>query len=92
NGDELRQVVVDFAYQLLRHANDSLWYLAGPGRPTVVASEPYDDDPGWREVPDRTLLTATADGVTTSPLAPLTAPAGPARSTEPAEPYEESPA
>lgn len=25
----------------------------------MVASEPYDDDPRWTEVPDRTLLTAT---------------------------------
>ncbi|UYQ65952.1 ergothioneine biosynthesis protein EgtC [Streptomyces peucetius] len=38
---------------------DTLWYLTGPGRRTVVASEPYDDDPRWQEVPDRTLLTAT---------------------------------
>lgn len=39
---------------------DSLWYLADPkGRRTVVASEPYDDDQRWCEVPDRTLLTAT---------------------------------
>ncbi|MFF9134912.1 ergothioneine biosynthesis protein EgtC [Streptomyces sp. NPDC014806] len=38
---------------------DTLWYLAEPGRRTVVASEPYDDDPLWREVPDRTLLTAS---------------------------------
>lgn len=39
---------------------DSLWYLTDStaGR-TVVASEPYDDDPRWCEVPDRTLLTAT---------------------------------
>ena len=29
----------------------------------AVASEPYDDDPGWRDVPDRSLLTATPDGV-----------------------------
>ncbi|MFD9357733.1 ergothioneine biosynthesis protein EgtC [Streptomyces sp. NPDC060031] len=39
---------------------DSLWYLADvPGQRTVVASEPYDDDSRWCEVPDRTLLTAT---------------------------------
>ncbi|GGW22822.1 ergothioneine biosynthesis protein EgtC [Streptomyces xantholiticus] len=38
---------------------DTLWCLAEPGRRTVVASEPYDDDPRWQEVPDRTLLTAT---------------------------------
>ncbi|WP_405486644.1 ergothioneine biosynthesis protein EgtC [Streptomyces sp. NBC_00096] len=39
---------------------DSLWYLFdAAAQRTVVASEPYDDDPRWCEVPDRTLLTAT---------------------------------
>lgn len=39
---------------------DSLWYLAdAAAQRTVVASEPYDDDSRWCEVPDRTLLTAT---------------------------------
>ena len=35
----------------------------------VVASEPFDDEPGWREVPGRHLLTATARGVSVQPLA-----------------------
>ncbi|MEU7051673.1 ergothioneine biosynthesis protein EgtC [Streptomyces eurythermus] len=47
---------------------DSLWYRAEPGRSTVVASEPYDDDPLWREVPDRTVLTASRAGVRLAPL------------------------
>ncbi|MFJ6632069.1 ergothioneine biosynthesis protein EgtC [Streptomyces sp. NPDC091376] len=47
---------------------DTLWYLAGPGRSTVVASEPYDDDPHWCEVPDRTLLAATGTDVLLTPL------------------------
>jgi glutamine amidotransferase len=47
---------------------DSLWYLAEPGRRTVVASEPYDDDPHWHEVPDRTLLAATRTDVLLTPL------------------------
>lgn len=34
----------------------------------VVASEPYDDDPGWRDVPDRSLITATPDGVAVTDL------------------------
>lgn len=34
----------------------------------VVASEPYDDEPGWRAVPDRTLLLADAREVTLLPL------------------------
>lgn len=48
---------------------DTLWYLTDPGGHwTVVASEPYDDDARWREVPDRTLLVATRDDVLLSPL------------------------
>ncbi|MGW4028660.1 ergothioneine biosynthesis protein EgtC [Streptomyces sp. NPDC004838] len=47
---------------------DSLWYLAGPGDRTVVASEPYDDDPRWREAPDRTLLVATRAHILLTPL------------------------
>jgi gamma-glutamyl hercynylcysteine S-oxide hydrolase len=39
----------------------------------VVASEPYDDEPGWVDVPDRSLLVATPDGVDTTPL-PLDVP------------------
>ena len=47
---------------------DTLWYLHSPGRSTVVASEPYDDDPHWREVPDRTLLVAGRTDVLLTPL------------------------
>ncbi|WP_217552794.1 ergothioneine biosynthesis protein EgtC [Streptomyces sp. GbtcB6] len=47
---------------------DSLFYLSEPGHRTVVASEPYDDDPRWREVPDRTLLTASRAGVALGPV------------------------
>jgi len=36
-----------------------------------VASEPYDDDPHWQEVPDRTLLTATRAEVLLTPLKDL---------------------
>ena len=42
-------------------------------RGVVVASEPFDDVPGWVDVPDRSLLHATPDGVTVSPL-PLDVP------------------
>ena len=34
----------------------------------VVASEPYDDDPSWVDVPDRSLLVADATGATVEPL------------------------
>jgi glutamine amidotransferase len=46
---------------------DTLWYLIRP-RGTVVASEPYDDDPHWQEVPDRTLLAASGTDVLLTPL------------------------
>ncbi|MFF6788108.1 glutamine amidotransferase [Streptomyces filamentosus] len=46
---------------------NSLWFLPGPGR-VAVASEPYDDDPDWREVPERTLVTACRTDVTLTPI------------------------
>lgn len=43
------------------------------GEEVVLASEPYDDAPGWREVPSDALVTADADGVHVTPL-PVTTP------------------
>lgn len=34
----------------------------------VLASEPYDDDPDWEDVPDRHLVEVTANGVTLTSL------------------------
>jgi glutamine amidotransferase len=34
----------------------------------LVASEPGDDDHGWTEVPQRSVLTATTAGVEVAPL------------------------
>jgi glutamine amidotransferase len=50
-------------------AGDTLWYRpSGPSGPgVVVASEP-DDLPGWAEVGDGSVLTATAQEVTLTPL------------------------
>jgi glutamine amidotransferase len=48
---------------------DTLFYLV-EGDGIVVASEPYDDDPRWVEVPDRRLLTVTLQGVTSTALTP----------------------
>ena len=60
-------------------AGDTLCYrAAGPG--VVVASEPGDDEPGWTEVPDNSVLTATVDAVEVRPL-PVTPPP-PAAGTE----------
>jgi len=35
---------------------------------TVVASEPYDDDPAWEPVPEHSLVTARAGEVTVTAL------------------------
>ena len=35
---------------------------------TALASEPWDDDPRWSDVPDRTLIEVTPDGVACVPL------------------------
>ncbi|OBA82982.1 ergothioneine biosynthesis protein EgtC [Mycobacterium sp. 1164966.3] len=43
----------------------------------VLASEPYDDDPEWEDVPDRHLVEVTANGVTLTPLAPAKSAKGP---------------
>lgn len=45
----------------------SLWVRALPAG-AVVASEPYDDDPGWQEVPDGHLVVATRSTVDISSL------------------------
>jgi glutamine amidotransferase len=46
---------------------DTLSVLETPDG-VALASEPWDDDPRWRELPDRTLVTVTGHTVTTEPL------------------------
>ncbi|MGW1721387.1 ergothioneine biosynthesis protein EgtC [Streptomyces sp. NPDC002306] len=62
---------------------DTLWYLSEPGVRTVVASEPYDDDPHWLQVPDRTLLVASRTEVLLTPLKEPSVEAAPAPLKEP---------
>jgi glutamine amidotransferase len=60
---------------------DTLWYRqtapSAPGRDgaasVTVASEPDDDEPGWTEVPDRHVLTATRSLARVRPLSDLSA-------------------
>lgn len=50
---------------------DSLSYLEGSDRlvgGVVVASEPYDDDPSWRQVPDGSVVEAYCGGVIVTPM------------------------
>ncbi|MFI1804847.1 ergothioneine biosynthesis protein EgtC [Streptomyces californicus] len=72
-GSRLNLLVTDGATITATAWGDTLWYLTVPGRRTAVASEPYDDDPLWREVPDRTLLVATRTDVLLTPLKEPTA-------------------
>ncbi|WP_406390178.1 ergothioneine biosynthesis protein EgtC [Streptomyces sp. NBC_00887] len=67
-GSRLNLLLTDGSTIVATAWGDSLWYLDQPGRRMVVASEPYDDDPYWREVPDRTLLAATRTDVLLTPL------------------------
>ncbi|WP_425315555.1 class II glutamine amidotransferase, partial [Streptomyces nanshensis] len=67
-GARLNLLVTDGTAIVATAWGDTLWHLHDPGRSTAVASEPYDDDPRWREVPDRTLLVATSADVTPTPL------------------------
>ncbi|MCW2896894.1 MAG: hypothetical protein JWO75_6383, partial [Actinomycetia bacterium] len=62
---------------------DTLWYRASPGAVTV-ASEPDDDGPGWAEVPDRHVLTATPALAGARPLAEASA-GPPARRVPPTD-------
>ncbi|MFB8026911.1 ergothioneine biosynthesis protein EgtC [Streptomyces sp. NPDC056465] len=72
-GSRLNLLLTDGSTIVATAWGDSLWYLHEPGRRTVVASEPYDDDPAWREVPDHTLLAATRADVLLTPLKEPTA-------------------
>jgi gamma-glutamyl hercynylcysteine S-oxide hydrolase len=46
---------------------DSLFVLDGDGA-VVVASEPYDDDARWRRVPDGSMVDATVERVSVTPM------------------------
>ncbi|RKE22603.1 ergothioneine biosynthesis protein EgtC [Streptomyces sp. TLI_171] len=50
---------------------DTLFQRRDADGSVLVASEPFDDGPGWSEIPDRTLLVADAAGSSLTPLAPI---------------------
>jgi gamma-glutamyl hercynylcysteine S-oxide hydrolase len=53
-------------------AGDTLWHRSFPPlseRAVVVASEPGDDEPGWTEVPDGSVVTATPEKVSVAAMA-----------------------
>jgi gamma-glutamyl hercynylcysteine S-oxide hydrolase len=79
---------------------DTLFWRPDPGDPSahgaapghasvVVASEPFDDEPGWIPVPDDSVLSATAGGTSVIPF--TTATSKPPASPPPTSPPPTSP-
>jgi glutamine amidotransferase len=62
-------------------AGDTLFYRRSPAAAVVVASEPGDDQPGWTEVPDGSVVIATPQQVSVAELAGR--PFMPSRTTTP---------
>ncbi|WP_046471277.1 class II glutamine amidotransferase [Allosalinactinospora lopnorensis] len=48
---------------------DTLYTLAGRNGGVYLASEPFDDDPAWRRVPEGSLVIADHSGVTVTAIA-----------------------
>ena len=66
----LNLVVTDGIRLAATRVGDSLWVLVDRhAGSTIVASEPFDERPGWTEVPDRSTVTAIAGHADISPLA-----------------------
>lgn len=71
SGGRLNLVLTDGRRLAATRVGDSLWHLADGVR-SIVASEPFDDDPAWTEVPERTLVTGTTGTLALHPLDPPT--------------------
>jgi glutamine amidotransferase len=56
-GSRLNLLLTDGRRVYATTAGHSLWIFSTPPA-VVVASEPYDDDPAWHPVPDRSLVVA----------------------------------
>jgi gamma-glutamyl hercynylcysteine S-oxide hydrolase len=54
-------------------AGDSLCYRHRPDS-VIVASEPFDDVPGWQQVPDNSVVEASRAAVTVRPIEPSFSP------------------
>jgi gamma-glutamyl hercynylcysteine S-oxide hydrolase len=63
----LNLLVADGGRVLATRWNDTLSVLRTDDG-VVIASEPYDDDPRWADVPDHCLIDVTADAVTITRL------------------------
>jgi glutamine amidotransferase len=66
-GARLTLLLTDGDRVLGTTCGEAMSYLVEPDG-VVVASEPWDDDPRWVDVPDHHLIEATRDGVAVHPL------------------------
>ena len=66
-GARLNLLVTDGRRLLATTWGDTLSLLVTP-EGTALASEPWDDDPAWADLPDRHLIEVTPDGVVLTPL------------------------
>ena len=66
-GARLNLLLADGERLIATTWGDTLSYLVDDVG-VVVASEPYDDDPRWVDVPDHCLVEVTLDGLTVTPL------------------------
>jgi glutamine amidotransferase len=66
-GGTLTMIATDGHHVVATAVGDSLSLLCRPDA-VVLASEPYDGDPSWQPVPDRTLVETTATSLTCTPL------------------------
>ncbi|MEU7949064.1 ergothioneine biosynthesis protein EgtC [Micromonospora taraxaci] len=66
-GSRLNLLLTDGRRAVASVAGHALSVRESPGA-VLLASEPHDDGPGWRAVPEGHLVLATADGVRVRPL------------------------
>jgi glutamine amidotransferase len=66
-GARLNLLAADGTRLLATTWGDTLSALVTPDG-TALASEPWDDDPRWTDVPDHSLVEVTPDGLTLTPL------------------------
>ncbi|MDG4781524.1 ergothioneine biosynthesis protein EgtC [Micromonospora sp. WMMD961] len=66
-GSRLNLLLTDGRRAVASVAGHALSVREAPGS-VLIASEPHDDGPGWRAVPEGHLVLATADGVRVRPL------------------------
>jgi len=71
-GSRLNLLLTDSRTVIATTLGHSLWARHRPGVDVLVSSEPLDDDPAWRALPDGVLVVATVDRVDVTKMGDLT--------------------